>query len=92
MRTVSIKLDVWCDYVGDPPIYRVYVDDELLTERTFIWSSKDQYIREHIEVNLEPGKHTVSIHGGCEEWPNISKFRAGLIQVDGNPSPPTFTV
>lgn len=34
--------------------YRIYLNDELLTERDWIWS-QDIYIREHIEVEVEKG-------------------------------------
>ncbi len=62
MRTVSLTVDVWCAWWGvEPPAYRVYVDTDLLTERTFIWKSEEQFIREHIEVNLAPGPHWISV-------------------------------
>ena len=79
MRTVSLTVDVWCKYEGEPPIYRVYVDTDLLTERTFIWQSGEQYIREHIEVNLVPGVHWVSV----EKVSEFCTFYIKNVTVDG---------
>ena len=59
---VSIKADVYCDHVSDgTPVYRVYVDNDLLTERSWIWPTYEIFIREQIEVDVEPGAHRVTI-------------------------------
>lgn len=81
MKTVSISVDVWCDYDDFvKPAYRVFVDSELLTERTFIWKSASQYIREHIEVNLTPGSHYLTIENIT---PEMATYRIENLQVDG---------
>lgn len=89
MRTVSLTVDVWCRYYEGAPIYRVYVDSELLTERTFVWPSREQYIREHIKVNLFPGTHILTIEN-CS-GPNCV-FITNNMLVDGIASPTTFLV
>ena len=96
MKTVSISVDVWCDYDNFvKPAYRVYVDSDMLTERTFIWKSTGQYIREHIEVNLVPGSHFLSIENLT---PETAVYRIENIQVDGttvaatSPTIANFTV
>ena len=33
---------------GDPPRYRCYVNDELFTERSWIW--REQYLEEYIPI------------------------------------------
>jgi hypothetical protein len=81
MKTVSIVVDVWCQYNGECPVYRIYVDNDLLTERTFIWNTDTQFIREHIEVNLMPGEHWVTV----EHTAGDAKFRIENVQVDGVP-------
>jgi hypothetical protein len=55
-----ISIDVYATWTDTPPRYRVYVDDDLLTERDFIYDG-DMYIREHITVLLNPGKHKIRI-------------------------------
>ncbi len=42
---------------GPPPRYRVYVNDELFTERT--WIFKDQYLEENIQIQAPPGHYEV---------------------------------
>ena len=59
---VSIRADVYCDQTGDgTTVYRVYVDGDLLTERNWVWPAYEMFIRENIEVEVEPGKHEVRI-------------------------------
>jgi hypothetical protein len=83
MKTVSISVDVWCDYDDIiKPAYRVYVDSDMLTERTFIWKSASQYIREHIEVNLAPGSHWLTIENLT---PETAVYRIENMQADGVP-------
>ena len=61
MATVQLTVDVHCDSSTDSPVYRVYVDHDLYTERTWIWSSYDTFIREHLIAELSPGQHQVRI-------------------------------
>jgi hypothetical protein len=41
----------------DPPKYRCYVNDELFTERTWIWSGF--YLEESLQIFAAPGKYRV---------------------------------
>ena len=54
---VRVLTEVHCDWGAEPPIYRVYVDNELFTERTWIW--KDCYLEENILVEAEPGDYQI---------------------------------
>jgi hypothetical protein len=76
----TIALDVYCSNSGGEPIYRIYVNDDLLTERTWIWTTYDTYIRENIEVDIDPGTHRLSI----EKLKDSVKFIAKNLTVDGN--------
>lgn len=42
-------------------VYRIYVDEDLITERTFGWPSFKNYIRENLICLLDPGIHTLTI-------------------------------
>ena len=42
---------------GNPPRYRCYVNDELFTERSWIWH--DRYLEEHIPIQAKPGHYTL---------------------------------
>ena len=61
VRQAELSIEVHCLYADQGPRYRVYVDQDLLTERTFIWVSGKQYIEEHLVVNLQPGQHRIRI-------------------------------
>jgi hypothetical protein len=54
---VMAQCDVYCKWSGEPPRYRCFVNDELFTERTWIW--QNQYLEESIQISAPPGKYTV---------------------------------
>jgi len=54
---VVVCADVSVEWQGDPPNYRVYVGDEMFTERTWIW--QEQYLEETLVVNALPGKYNL---------------------------------
>lgn len=56
-----ITVDVYASWGDIPPKYRIYVDNNLLTERDFIWNGTDTYIEERIIVNLNPGNHNLTV-------------------------------
>jgi hypothetical protein len=56
-KEVVVCADVNVTWQGDPPNYRVYVGDELFTERTWIW--QEQYLEEMLVVNALPGKYNL---------------------------------
>lgn len=65
MIETLIDVEVHClqpQWVADEHSkYRIYFDDELLTERDWIWG-QETYIHEHIEVDVEKGSmHTVRV-------------------------------
>jgi hypothetical protein len=56
-QSVVVRADVSVSWQGDPPNYRVYVGEELFTERTWIW--QEQYLEEMLVVNAPPGKYNL---------------------------------
>lgn len=82
MKLHSITVDVYAGYSDTPPRYRVYVDNDLQTERDFIWSPHETYITENIFVNLEPGEHWLRV----EQVGSQGLIRARNIIIDGLPS------
>ena len=55
---VRVLADVHCDCAPDQrPIYRLYVNDELFTERTWIW--ENVYLEEVIPILAEPGDYVI---------------------------------
>lgn len=59
MRTefVLALTDVHCNWSDEPPRYRCYVNDELFTERTWIWT--DHYLEEQLQILAEPGEYNI---------------------------------
>ena len=56
-QSVVICADVSVDWQGDPPNYRIYIGNEMFTERTWIW--QEQYLEEMLVVNAPPGKYNL---------------------------------
>jgi hypothetical protein len=55
---VRVLADVHCDCAPDQrPIYRLYINNELFTERTWIW--ENVYLEEVIPILAEPGDYVV---------------------------------
>ena len=55
---VQVLCDVKCTWEGLPPVYRVYVNDELFTERTWTWDD-NYYLEEMIQIEAEAGKYRI---------------------------------
>jgi len=86
MKEHSITVDVYAHWSEHYPRYRVYVDSDLLTERDFIWSGNETYIKENILVTLLPGKHTITV----EQISPQGKIKVKNITVDGVASTAEF--
>lgn len=54
-----ITCDVYCEWQGEPPRYRAYINDELFAERTWIWPGKDFYLEESFQIEAGPGKYKI---------------------------------
>ena len=53
----DLQVEVHCTNPDIFPVYRIFVDNELIVERT--WPhEKYIYIKEQLLLNLEPGQHT----------------------------------
>ena len=83
VRQAELVIDVHCQYGGQSPRYRIYVDNDLITERSFIWSSVKQYIEEHIIVNVQPGQHSIRIENVD---PDLGIITAKNLRLDGIPT------
>jgi hypothetical protein len=55
---VRVVSDVYCDWEGLAPTYRVFVNNELFTERTWIWTG--EYLEEMLQIQADPGKYVIS--------------------------------
>jgi len=78
---VRVLADVDCEWEGLNPIYRVYVNDELFTERTWRWT--DCYLEEMLQIEAEPGEYDL-------RWelvpPHLAQLTVKNIRVDFGPA------
>jgi hypothetical protein len=74
----KLEVDVHAHWNNNPPVYRLYVNDEMLTERTFGWVSYQFYITEHMYCDLETGVHTLRL----ENLDSESRFELLNFKVD----------
>lgn len=54
---IRVLVDVDCHWRDAEPIYRAYVNQELFTERTWIW--RDHYLEEALTIVAPPGKYMI---------------------------------
>jgi hypothetical protein len=82
MKEITLTADIYCDRNFRPlefatdaqKSYRVYVDGDLLTERTYIWDNNEQFVRENIIVDIAPGVHEFKIVPAYPYY-NVFSFR-----------------
>jgi hypothetical protein len=56
-----LEVSVHAHWNNKPPVYRLYVDNELLTERTFTHTPYQFFLVEHLCCNLESGVHFLTL-------------------------------
>jgi hypothetical protein len=80
--TVFVKavFDLDCDWEGLPPVYRIYVNDELFTERTWRWT--EHYLEEILQIQAAPGRYRVRVE---PVGPNLARFLADNHRVEHGP-------
>jgi len=89
MSLVTVTADVYAVRGEGGPVYRIYVDGDLLTERSWAWPAYETYIHEHIEVDVGPGEHRLEL----EDCSNTNVFYFKNITVNGVANNgPVFTV
>jgi hypothetical protein len=77
---VRVLCDVHCDWEGLPPIYRVFVNDELFTERTYIWH--DVYLAEMLQIQAPPGQYKIRVKSA---GPVKTKFKVRNRRIEAGP-------
>jgi hypothetical protein len=56
-----VAFDLFCLEPESNPVYRIYIDDYLITERTYLWDSKETFVREELYLILEKGPHRLTV-------------------------------
>ena len=77
---VIVKADVSVDWTEADPNYRVYVNNELFAERTWVW--REQYLEEFLQIWAGPGKYEL-------RWelvpPHLAKITVKNVHVEYGP-------
>jgi len=68
-QVITVVCDVYCKWSKQPPVYRLFVNGELFTERTWIW--ENAYLEEELVVQAVPGQYPI-------EYQLINSSGAGL--------------
>lgn len=68
MKDYELTVDVGITNSAKMQSYRLYVDNDLITERTFVWDHTKEFVREKVYIRLEPGDHSVRVE------PAVSNF------------------
>jgi hypothetical protein len=58
-KSVQVQCNVYCKWDGSDTRYRLYVNDELFTERSWIWGGKEYYLEEVITIEALPGLYEI---------------------------------
>ena len=56
---VRLEFDLRCTKTVDKVGYRIIINDELMTERDYVWT--DEYVHEIVPLELNKGLHTLEI-------------------------------
>jgi len=60
MSLIDVEFDLYCEKPNDVhPVYRFWVNDTMIVERAFRWNTYDNYLRERITLDVEPGSNNV---------------------------------
>ena len=73
---VRILSNIDCEWEGLSPIYRLYVNNELFSERTWIWT--DSKLEENLQIEAEPGDYTLRYE---LLTPNLASLKIGNLTV-----------
>jgi hypothetical protein len=59
-KDILVQVDLHCKWERTPPMYRLYVNDELFSERNYIWQA-GEYLRENLVLNAPSGNYKIRI-------------------------------
>jgi hypothetical protein len=79
-KFVRVLADINCKWEGLTPVYRVFVNDEMFAERSWLWS--DAYLEEMLQIEAEPGEYTLRFE---LVPPHLAHLTVDNIRVDYGP-------
>lgn len=83
-----VSIDIHCNKLlsNIHPVYRVYLDDQLIIERQFWPDTPDYFIQEHLTLKDDNNQHCVSVKNVFADRGNIEIHGVGFF--DGNSRQP----
>ena len=79
-KFVRAVFDLDCEWEGLTPTYRIYVNDELFAERTWVWTN--EYLIEMLQISAPPGVYQVRVEPVA---PHLARFVADNHRVEYGP-------
>ena len=73
-KSVVLSVDIHCDWKVNPPMYRLYVNDELFTERNYVWQASE-FVTENLSLNAPPGEYELRIETPTEFYFKIRNLQ-----------------
>tara|TARA_B100000424_G_C22654832_1_gene360732 strand:+ start:10 stop:309 length:300 start_codon:yes stop_codon:yes gene_type:complete len=73
-KAVVVSVDLHCNWEVNPPMYRLYVNDELFTERNYVWQASE-FVTENLALLAPPGEYEIRI-----ETPSNFNFKIRNLQ------------
>lgn len=70
-KFIAVTIDIYCEWLSEAPQYRLYVNNELFTERTFSYNS-DTYLQEIIQLHAFPGIYEIKVELLTEKFLNFT--------------------
>ena len=80
-KFVRILSKIDCDWEGLSPVYRLYLNDELFAERTWVWD--DRGLEENLQIEAEPGEYRLRYE---LVPPHLAILKTQKIRVDVGPA------
>jgi hypothetical protein len=77
---VKALFNLDCEWSGAVPAYRIYVNDELFAERSWIW--REHYLEEMLQIQAIPGKYSVRV----ESLDATAKFTTSDFRIGHGPA------
>ena len=81
MAFCKVSFDLFCDK-GNKPRYRLYVNDELFVERTYIWTD-NKYLRENLQIEASSGEYIIRLEklDKCKMYIRNTKADYGPVEI-----------
>ena len=87
LLTFTTTLDITADVTGSKQgeNYRLYINNVLMTERTFKWEVDKQFITENMSIIVPPGEYSIYVTPS-------SFFKLSNVKINGAESTPTCKI